>query len=59
MTHHIGYIHGSKLEPFSPPSFCRSGARLEECTYYYQQGYCQVTGQAFALKREQPLPRAA
>ena len=25
MTHHIGYIHGSKLEPFLPPSFCHSG----------------------------------
>jgi hypothetical protein len=30
MAHHIGYIHGSKLEAFSPPSFCQSGARLEE-----------------------------
>jgi hypothetical protein len=44
MTRHIGYVHGSKLEPFSPPCFCQSGARLEEYTYYYQKGYRQVTG---------------
>jgi hypothetical protein len=44
MTHHIGYIHGSKLEPFSPPSFCRSGAGLEEYAYHYEKGYRQVTG---------------
>jgi hypothetical protein len=44
MTKHIGYIHGSKLEPFSPPSFCRSGAGLQQYTYYYQKGYRQVTG---------------
>jgi hypothetical protein len=37
MTHHIGYIHGSKLEPFSPPEFRRSGAGLEEYAYYYQK----------------------
>jgi hypothetical protein len=30
MTHHVGYMHGSKLEPFSPPEPCRSGAELEE-----------------------------
>ena len=47
MTHHIGYIHGSKLEPFSPPSFCQSGSRLEEYTYYYQKGYRQVTGKPY------------
>ena len=34
MTRHIGYIHGSKLEPFSPPSFCRSGTTLQEYIYY-------------------------
>jgi hypothetical protein len=33
MTNHIGYTHGSKLEPFSPPIFCRSGAGLQEYTY--------------------------
>ena len=44
MTHHIGYIHGSKLEPFSPPCFCQSGHRLEEYIYYYRKGYRQVTG---------------
>ena len=59
MTHHIGYIHGSKLEPFSPPRFCQSGASLEEYTYYYQKGYRQVTGQPFTLKREQLLRIAA
>jgi hypothetical protein len=44
MTRHIDYIHSPKLEPFSPPRFCQSGARLEEYTYYYQKGYHQVTG---------------
>jgi hypothetical protein len=44
MTHHIGYIHGVKLESFSPPSGCRSGAGLEQYTYYYQMGYRRVTG---------------
>ena len=29
MTHHVGYIHGSKLEPFSPPSFCQNWHGLE------------------------------
>jgi len=47
MTYHIGYIHGSKLEPFSPPKFCQSGARLEEYTYYYQKGYRQITGEPY------------
>ncbi len=47
MTHHIGYIHGAKLEPFSPPSFCRSGTGLEEYTYYYRKGYSQVTGKPY------------
>ena len=44
MTRHIGYIHGSKLEPFSPPCFCQSGVGLEQYTYYYQKGYRQATG---------------
>ncbi len=44
MTRHIGYIHGSKLDPFSPPNFCKSGAELEQYTYYYHKGYRQVTG---------------
>jgi hypothetical protein len=59
MTHHIGYIHGSKLEPFSPPSFCRSGAALEEYLYYYQKGYRQVTGCSYTLKQEEPQRVAA
>jgi hypothetical protein len=49
MTHHIGYIHGSRLEPFSPPSFCRSGAGLQEYTYYYQKGYRRITGKPYQL----------
>jgi hypothetical protein len=36
MTKHIGYIHGTKLESFSPPTFCRSEAGLQEYLYYYQ-----------------------
>jgi len=52
MTRHIGYIHGAKLEPFSPPSFCRSGAGLQEYTYYYQKGYRQVTGKPYSPERE-------
>jgi hypothetical protein len=52
MTKHIGYIHGSKLEPFSPPSFCRSGAGLQEYTYYYQKGYRLTTGRPYTLKQE-------
>ena len=48
MTHHIGYIHGSKLEPFSPPGFCQSGYRLEEYTYYYQKGYRQISGKPYS-----------
>jgi hypothetical protein len=47
MTRHIGFVHGSKLEPFSPPSFCRSGAGLQQYTYYYQQGYRRVTGKPY------------
>jgi hypothetical protein len=53
MTHHIGYIHGSKLEPFSPPHFCQSRARLEEYTYYYKKGYRQVTGKPYYYSSEQ------
>ena len=59
MTHHIGYIHGSKLEPFSPPSFCQSGHRLEEYAYYYQKGYRQVTGRAYYDAPEQEPERLA
>ena len=61
MTHHIGYIHAVKLEPFSPPSFCRSGAALEEYTYYYQKGYRQATGgeSYFPEHQEEQLPVAA
>jgi hypothetical protein len=47
MTHHIAYIHGVKLEPFSPPSFCQSEAGLEEYIYHYQKGCRQVTGKPY------------
>ena len=47
MTRHIGYIHGSKLAPFSPPCFCQSGVGLEQYVYYYQKGYRQVTGKPY------------
>ncbi len=59
MTFHIGYIHGSKLEPFSPPSFCRSGARFEEYTYYYQKGYRQVAGKPYYASEQRSLLRVA
>ncbi len=44
MAKHIGYIHGIELEPFSPPSFCRSGAALQEYAYYHQKGYRRAKG---------------
>jgi hypothetical protein len=53
MTKHIGYIHGSRLESFSPPSFCQSGAGLEEYTYYYLKGYRQVTGKPYHAPEQQ------
>lgn len=56
MTHHIGYIHGSKLESFSPPSFCRSSeAALEEYRYYYQKGYRQVAGKEYTHQEPQQI----
>ena len=56
MTRHIGFIHGSKLEPFSPPSFCRSEAGLQEYLYYYQKGYRQITGKLYQPEQElQPI----
>jgi hypothetical protein len=56
MTRHIGHIHGSKLEPFSPPSFCRSEAGLQEYLYYYQKGYRQITGKLYQPEQElQPI----
>ena len=58
MTYHIGYIHGSRLESFSPPSFCQNAAGLEEYTYYYQKGYRQVTGKLYTLEYK-PLRMAA
>ena len=58
MTHHIGYIQGSRLEPFYPPSFCQSAAGLEEYAYYYQKGYRRITGQRFSPKQK-PLQKAA
>ena len=54
MTHHIGYIHGAKLQPFSPPSFCQSGAGLDEYTYYYHKGCRQVTGKPYSSLRNPP-----
>lgn len=59
MTHHIGYIHAVKQKPFSPPSSCRSGARLEEYTYYYQKGYRQVTGRKPYIPTQESQPIAA
>ena len=61
MTRHIGYVHGSKLEPFSPPSFCQSGAGLQEYAYYYQKGYRQVTGKPYYYHapEQKPLRMAA
>ena len=55
MTRHIGYIHDSKLEPFSPPCFCQSGVGLEEYTYHYQKGYRQVTGEPYIPQQHEPL----
>lgn len=54
MTRHIGFIHGSKMKPFSPPSFCQSGHSLEEYTYY-NKGYRQVTGKPYRNALEQKL----
>lgn len=59
MAHHIGYIHGSKLEPFSPPGFCQSGASLEEYVYYYQKGYRRVTGKPYHAPEQESLRTAA
>ena len=59
MTHHIGYIHGCKLEAFSPPSFCQSGAGLEQYTYYYQKGYRQVAGKPYYASEQRSLLRVA
>ena len=56
MMHHIGYIHGSKLEPFSPPSFCQSGHGLEEYAYHYQKGYRRVTGKPYSHYSLEPKP---
>jgi hypothetical protein len=54
MTRHIGYIHGSRLQPFLPPSFCQSGAALQEYAYYYCKGYRQVTGKPY-IPEQKPL----
>jgi hypothetical protein len=60
MTRHIGYIHDSKLEPFSPPCFCQSGVGLEAYSYHYQKGYRRVTGESYILQRQhEPLRMAA
>jgi hypothetical protein len=58
MTHHIGYIHGAKLQSFSPPSFCQSGAGLDEYTYYYHKGYRQVTGKPYSNSLQNHKPPA-
>jgi hypothetical protein len=42
MTRHVGYIHDSKLEPFSLPCFCQSGVGLEEYSYHYQKGHARL-----------------
>ena len=56
MTKHIGYIHGTRLESFSPPTFCRSEAGLQEYLYYYQKGYRQVTGNLYQPEQDlQPI----
>jgi hypothetical protein len=52
MTRHIGYIHGSEPEPFSPPEFCRSGAGLEEYAYHYQKGYRRATASRTRRRRK-------
>jgi hypothetical protein len=58
MTRHIGYIHGSKLKHFSRPSFCQSGAALQEYIYYYRKGYCKSTGKPY-MPEHKPLRVAA
>ncbi len=59
MTHHTGYIHGSKLDPFSPPEFYRSGAGLEEYAYCYQTGYRLVTSNPYYTSKQKPPWMAA
>jgi hypothetical protein len=56
MTRHIGYIHGSEPEPFSPPEFYRSGAGLEEYAYHYQKRYRRATGKPYTTSAQE-LPR--
>lgn len=58
MNQRIEYIHGAKLEPFSPPSFCTTEAALEEYLYYCQKGYSQITGQP-CLPKQGPQQTAA
>ncbi len=59
MTRHIGYIHGAKLEPFSPPSFCQSGAGFQQYAYYYQKGYRRATGEPHYPPEQKPERLAA
>jgi hypothetical protein len=59
MTNHVSYIHGFKLEAFSPPKFCQSGARLEEYTYYYQKGHRQVAGKLYYASEQRSSRVAA
>jgi len=52
MTHHIGYIHGRKLEPFSPPCFCQSGPLCRSTPNYYQKGYRRHIGKMFTPHKQ-------
>jgi hypothetical protein len=56
MTRPIGYIHGSKLEPFSPPSYCQCGVGPQQYTYYHK-GYRQGTGSSPVPWRVASTPR--
>ena len=47
MTCQISYMRGSKLEPFSPPGFCKSGTALEEYTCYYRKEYRWLPGKPY------------
>jgi hypothetical protein len=58
MTRHIGYIHGSKLEPFSPPCFCQiGGLGLSSTSTNYQKVYLQVTGKPYYYCYYCPAPK--
>jgi hypothetical protein len=52
MTRHIVYIHGSKLKPFTPSSFCQSRAVLQEYIHYYRKRCYQSTGKPYMPKHK-------